>query len=193
MLVLILLLCKFPLCPTFMPYIFFLFRENNHELEAWFQTVNEVMERLEPISTEPEKLKEQLAETEKVQDEIQEKTLLLRNAQAEGEWMMEHSKEDEDVVIDIVTILSACQAKMDKLSAKVDQRHSRLQSAVIDSQNVEVTFAEFIDDLGRIEEQLAGMRPVSVMKDTLKEQERQFEVKLTWPRLFKRWIALSTG
>lgn len=137
------------------------------------------MERLKPISTEPEKLKEQLAETEKVQDEIQEKTLLLRNAQAEGEWMMEHSKEDEDVVIDIVTILSACQAKMDKLSAKVDQRHSRLQSAVIDSQNVEVTFAEFIDDLGRIEEQLAGMRPVSVMKDTLKEQERQFEVKLT--------------
>ena len=93
--------------------------------------------------------------------------------------MMEHSKEDEDMVIEVVTILSGCQAKIDRLAAKVDQRHSRLQSAVIDSQNVEVTFAEFIDDLSRIEEQLAGMRPVSVVKDTLKEQERQFEVYLS--------------
>lgn len=134
------------------------------------------MENLKPISTEPEKLKQQLAEIEKIQDEIQEKAHLLRNVQTEGEWMMEHSKEDEDMVIDVVTILSGCQAKMDRLAAKVDQRHSRLQSAVIDSQNVEVTFAEFIDDLSRIEEQLAGMRPISVVRDTLKEQERQFEV-----------------
>ena len=154
----------------------YLSRENIHELEVWFQTINEVVEKLQPISTDPGKLKQQFEETEKLQDEIQEKVHLLRNAQTEGEWMMEHSKEDEDMVIEVVTILSGCQAKIDRLAAKVDQRHSRLQSAVIDSQNVEVTFAEFIDDLSRIEEQLAGMRPVSVVKDTLKEQERQFEV-----------------
>ena len=139
-----------------------------------------MIENLEPISTEPDKLKQQLEETEKLQDEIQDKTRLLRDAQTEGEWMMEHSKEDEEMVIEIVTILSSCQAKLDRTSAKVDQRQSRLQSAVIDSQNVEVTFAEFIDDLSRIEEQLAGMRPVSVFKDTLKEQERQFEVCLVF-------------
>lgn len=158
--------------------LFCLFRENIHELQVWFQTISEGIEKLEPISTEPGKLKQQLAETEKLQDEIQEKTHLLRNAQTEGEWMMEHSKEDEDMIIDIVTILSECQAKIDRLTAKMDQRHSRLQSAVVDSQNVEVTFAEFVDDLSRIEEQLAGMRPISVVQDTLKEQERQFEVEI---------------
>ena len=154
----------------------FLCRENIDQLETFFQSYNETLEKLEPISTEPEKLKQQLDEAEKLQDEIQEKTRLFRDAQAEGQWMMEHSKEDEDMVISIVTILSSCQAKLDHLSAKVDYRHSRLQSAVVDSQNVEVTFAEFIDDLNGIEEQIAGMRPISVVKDTLKEQERQFEV-----------------
>ena len=154
----------------------FLCRENIGQLETFFQSYDETLEKLEPISTEPEKLKQQLDEAERLQDEIQEKKRLLRDAQTEGQWMMEHSKEDEDMVISIVTILSSCQAKLDRLSAKIDYRHSRLQSAVVDSQNVEVTFAEFIDDLNRIEEQIAGMRPISVVKDTLKEQERQFEV-----------------
>ena len=153
-------------------------REHIHGLQVWFQTINEELTKMEPISTEPEKLKQQLAGTEKLQDNIQDKTHLLRSAQAEGEWMMEHSKEDEDMVIDVVTILSECQAKMDAITAQVDRRHSRLQSAVVDSQNVEVTFAEFLDDLSRIEVQLAGMRPISVVLDTLKEQERQFEVIL---------------
>lgn len=157
------------------------FRENIQELQNWFETFSDVVEKLEPISTEPKKLKQQLAEAEDLQNEIQEKTYLLRSAQAEGEWMMEHSKEDEDMVIDVVTILSGCQAKMDRLTAKVDQRHSRLQRAVIESQSVEVTFAEFVDDLSRIEEQLAGMRPISAVRDTLKEQERQFEVKIFQP------------
>ena len=162
-------------CPN-KSFVCYVFRENIHELQVWFQTISEELEKLQPISTESEKLKQQLAEAEKLQDEIQEKTHLLRSAQAEGEWMMEHSKEDEDMVIDVVTILSECQAKIDRLTAKVDQRYSRLQSAVIDSQNVEVTFAELVDDLSSIEIQLAGMRPVSVVHDTLKEQERQFEV-----------------
>ena len=153
-------------------------REHIHGLQVWFQTISEELTKMEPISTEPEKLKQQLAGTEKLQDNIQDKTHLLRSAQAEGEWMMEHSKEDEDMVIDVVTILSECQAKMDAIIAQVDRRHSRLQSAVVDSQNVEVTFAEFLDDLSRIEVQLAGMRPISVVLDTLKEQERQFEVIL---------------
>ena len=153
-------------------------REHIHGLQVWFQTISEELTKMEPISTEPEKLKQQLAGTEKLQDNIQDKTHLLRSAQAEGEWMMEHSKEDEDMVIDVVTILSECQAKMDAITAQVDRRHSRLQSAVVDSQNVEVTFAEFLDDLSRIEVQLAGMRPISVVLDTLKEQERQFEVIL---------------
>lgn len=154
------------------------FRENIQELKTWFETFGDVVEKLEPISTEPKKLKQQLAEAEELQNEVQAKTYLLRSAQTEGEWMMEHSKEDEDMVIDVVTILSECQAKMDRLTAKLDQRHSRLQSAVIESQSVEVTFAEFVDDLSRIEEQLAGMRPISVVRDTLKEQERQFEVQI---------------
>lgn len=154
------------------------FRENIQELKNWFETFSDVIDKLEPISTDPKKLKQQLAEVEELQNEVQEKAYLLRNAQGEGEWMMEHSKEDEDMLIDVVTILSECQAKMDRLAAKIDQRHSRLQSAVVESQSVEVTFAEFVDDLSRIEEQLAGMRPISVVRDTLKEQERQFEVQI---------------
>lgn len=155
------------------------FRENIEQLENWFETFSATVEDLEPVSTEPEKLKKQLAEAEELQREIQEKTYLLKSAQTEGEWMMEHSKEDEDMVIDVVTILSGCHAKMDRVTAYIDQRHSRLQSAVIASQSVEVTFAEFVDDLSRIEEQLAGMRPISVVRDTLKEQERQFEVEIS--------------
>ena len=152
------------------------FRANVQELYVWFGIIDDTVEILDPVSTEPSAIKKQLAETEQLQSQIQDKTYLLKVAQGDGEWMMEHNKEDEDMVIDVVTILSECQARMDRLAAKVDMRHARLQTAIIETQDVEVTFGEFMNDVGRIEEQLAGMRPVSAVRDTLTEQERQFEV-----------------
>ena len=45
--------------------------ENMEELEVWFMAMTDTIQNLEPISTEPEKIKEQLLEAESLYDNVQ--------------------------------------------------------------------------------------------------------------------------
>jgi len=47
---------------------------------------------------------------------------------------------------------------------------------MLESQDIHLSLTDFINDLSAIEEEFAGMRPVSAVHDTLKEQEREFKV-----------------
>lgn len=154
------------------------FIRNTDELVVWFVSITEKMGNWEPISTEPAKIKEQLKEAEEMQDSVQEERLVLEAALEDGDWMMVNNKEDENVTVAVVSQLSEAQMKMDRIAAKVDERKDKLQDAVLECQDVQVTFAEFLDDLNSIEDQLASMRPVSGVHDTLKEQEREHKVKI---------------
>jgi hypothetical protein len=68
---------------------------------------------------------------------------------------------------------------MDRIANKLDDRRDRLQSIMLECQDIHLSLADFLNDLAGIEEEFAGMRPVSAVHDTLKEQEREFKVFLT--------------
>ena len=155
------------------------FVKNNADLTDWFGAMNEQIDNWEPISTEPEKLKEQLKEVEEMQDKVQDQGGVLQAVLQDGDWLIQNNKEDEIVTVSVVTQLSEAQVKMDRIAAKVDERKDKLLEAILESQDVQVTFAEFLNDLNNIEEQLASMRPVSAVHDTLKEQEREHKVGAT--------------
>lgn len=48
---------------------------------------------------------------------------------------------------------------------------------MLECQDIHLSLADFINDLAAIEEEFAGMRPLSAVHDTLKEQEREFKVR----------------
>lgn len=76
----------------------------------------------------------------------------------------------------MVTILSQAQTKLDRIGNKLDERRDKLQAIMLECQDIHLSLADFMNDLLAIEEEYAGMRPVSAVHDTLKEQEREFKV-----------------
>ena len=106
----------------------------------------------------------------------QEQKQVYEVAQEAGEWLMEKNRDNDDVVVEVVSMLSKAQTKMDGIEAKVDERRDKLQAAILESQDIQITFAEFLNDMAGIEEELSAVRPVSAVMDTLKEQEREHKV-----------------
>ena len=107
---------------------------------------------------------------------LQEKKQVFEVAQEAGEWLVEKNPDDDEVAVEVVTILSKAQAKMNTIETKVDDRRDKLQAAILESQDIQITFVEFLNDMAGIEEELSAMRPVSAVMDTLKEQEREHKV-----------------
>lgn len=77
---------------------------------------------------------------------------------------------------DVYSKLYKVRTALDKLSARADQRVGRLQHVLLQSQEFHVSFAEFLEKLGRVEEQIALQAPVSGVYSTVKEQSQQQKV-----------------
>ena len=92
--------------------------------------------------------------------------------------MIERSQEDPAVVADVYSKLYKVRIALEKLSARADQRLSRLQHVLLQSQEFQVSFDEFLEKLGRVEENIALQAPVSGVFDTVKEQNQQQKVPL---------------
>ncbi|EDO28219.1 predicted protein, partial [Nematostella vectensis] len=151
------------------------FQECNEELQTWFTAIIPVMESLAPVSTEPDNVRVQLLEVEELIDATQLKRQVLTTSQQAGEWLMEFNKEDESVTVEVVSTVSRAQVKMDRILNTLDARRDRLQTLILECQDIKVSLTDFENDMAGIEEELAGMRPVSAVHDTLKEQEREFK------------------
>lgn len=88
------------------------------------------------------------------------------------------------MVADVYSKLYKVRTALDKLSARADQRLGRLQHVLLQSQEFHVSFAEFLEKLGRVEEQIALQAPVSGVYSTVKEQNQQQKVSLGAVSLF---------
>ena len=100
-----------------------------------------------------------------------------KQQQSEDQELQEKiSQEDPAVVADVYSKLYKVRTALDKLSARADQRLGRLQHVLLQSQEFHVSFAEFLEKLGRVEEQIALQAPVSGVYDTVKEQTQQQKV-----------------
>lgn len=73
----------------------------DNDLNKWFVAMAKVIEHLDPISTEPEVVRKQLADVEELLDSVQEKRQVLDDQQVAGVRLMELNKEDEDVTVKV--------------------------------------------------------------------------------------------
>ena len=89
---------------------------------------------------------------------------------------MDRSQKDPAVVADVYSKLYKARSALDKLSARADQRLSRLQHVLLQSQEFEISFGDFLGNLGRVEEQIARQAPVSGVHATVKDQYHEHKV-----------------
>ena len=90
---------------------------------------------------------------------------------------------------EVYSKLYKARTELDKLLARADQRLNRVQHALLQSQEFKVSFDEFLEKLGRVEEGSALQAPVSGVYDTVKEQSQQQKVSNPdcFCRVFIRW------
>jgi DNA repair ATPase RecN len=82
------------------------------------------------------------------------------------------------VVADVYGKLNKVRTALDSLAAKVDQRQNRLQNVLLQSQEFQVSFEDFLNKLAKVEDQVARLEPVSGIHETAKEQTQEHKVML---------------
>ena len=145
------------------------------ELEEWIPTATENVDNLEPVGSVPEKIKAQLKETEALEEELQRYLVTLRTLEETGQRMIEDSMQDPEVVADIRNKINKVRNPIDKLSAKLEQRIARLQSAALQSQEFQDSYSDVIARLMKIEEGLVSKAHISPEYQTTKKQKEELE------------------
>ena len=152
-----------------------IYEVNITEVEIWITETLVILDKLEPVSTKPEKLAEQLEEAKTLQDETVEKKQVLETALEAGQWLAENTN-DIDQRNGIVGRMTKTRANFDRVAKRVDDRFDRLQVAELKSKDVQVVFGEFDEQLRKLEEEFDSERPVSAVRSTLDEQKRNTDV-----------------
>lgn len=111
-----------------------------------------------------------------LKDDIAKHKALFQASENTGQKLIERSQEDPAVVAEVYSKLYKVRTALDKLSARADQRFSRLQHVLLQSQELQVSFDEFLEKLDRLEGSIAVQAPVSGVCDTVKEQNQQQQV-----------------
>lgn len=111
-----------------------------------------------------------------LKDDIAKHKALFQASENTGQKLIERSQEDPAVVAEVYSKLYKVRTALDKLSARADQRFSRLQHVLLQSQELQVSFDEFLEKLDRLEGIIALQAPVSGVCDTVKEQNQQQQV-----------------
>ena len=111
-----------------------------------------------------------------LKDDVAKHKALFQASENTGQKLIERSQEDPAVVAEVYSKLYKVRTALDKLSARADQRFSRLQHVLLQSQELQVSFDEFLEKLDRLEGSIALQAPVSGVCDTVKEQNQQQQV-----------------
>lgn len=112
-----------------------------------------------------------------LKDDVVKHKAQFQTAENAGQKLIERSQEDPAVVADVYSKLYKARTELDKLLSRADQRLSRVQHALLQSQEFKVSFDDFLEKLGKLEESYALQVPVSGVYDTVKEQSQEQKVR----------------
>ena len=110
-----------------------------------------------------------------MRDDIEKFKATLETLEETGKEIIEDSHEDPKVVRDVRGEISKIALPMEVLANKIADRQAKLQNALIRSQEFQVTFDEFMNKLGDMEDAAAGQEPISALYETVKSQRQENE------------------
>ncbi|KAJ7387741.1 hypothetical protein OS493_001084 [Desmophyllum pertusum] len=151
------------------------FQDALRNLEEWLPRVEDAVAAQEPISSDPEVVKQQLQQAEALRDELARNKALLDTLEDTGREIIADSSEDPQVVRDVRGELNKIISPVDVILRKLAERQVRLQNALLRSQEFQVSFDEFMAKLDTFEEQLASQEPISAVHETVQVQRQENE------------------
>lgn len=151
------------------------FNSSLAEIERWLPETVETVDALEPVSSEPEKLKEQIRETDGLHEEVKRYLVRLCIVEETGQRLIEDSMQNPDAVADIQNNIEKARQPLDKLNAKLEQRSLRLHDAMLQSQEFQEVYDDFAARLGTLDEMLQSQEPISPDYPTTRRQKDETE------------------
>lgn len=145
------------------------------DIENWLPSEQEKVDQLEPVSTDPDKIKAQIKDTDEALEEIKQYLVRLHQLEDVGQRLIEDNVRDPDTVNDIQNKIDKVRTPLEKLCGKLEQRSARLQNAAMQSQEFQDSYSDFVARLGNIEDQLVSEAPVSPEYQETKKQKEDNE------------------
>ena len=96
-----------------------------------------------------------------------------------ADWIIINSKNDEVTVNNVSTKLQSIKGPMEEVWMRIEVRQNNLQEALIRSQGVQDSIDDFFDRISQFEERLNNEKPVSAILSTVKEQQKDHEVRIS--------------
>ena len=106
-----------------------------------------------------------------MQNEIAKQRATLDRTNDLGKVLIENSSENPLVVADVQGKLTKVRVQLDRLDARIEQRHAILQNILLQIQVYEVMIEELFFKLGEMENEVANFRPISALLKIVSEQK----------------------
>ena len=131
------------------------------EIERWVPETVQTVDALQPVSAEPEKLQEQIHETDNLHEEVKRYVVRVCALEQTGQDLIEDNMQNPKAVSDIQNKIEKMRRPVNQLNAKLEQRSQRLQNAVLQSQEFHQAHDDFLARLGSIDKMFQCQMPVS--------------------------------
>lgn len=93
-----------------------------------------------------------------------------------GKDIINDSKEDPKVVRDIHSELNKLSSPLELITRKIADRQAKLQNALMQCQEFQVSFDEFLDKITELEDTISSQEPISALHDKVKSQRQENEL-----------------
>lgn len=92
-----------------------------------------------------------------------------------GKDIIDDSNEDPRVVRDIRGELNKLTAPLDVVARKINDRQAKLQSVLLQCQEFQVSFDDFLENLDDLETKVSSQEPISAVLNTVRKQKQDNE------------------
>lgn len=147
------------------------FLDDIKSAEDSLQDLTDKCDQLEPVSVEPDVVKEQLAEVEALLDDVASQKPNLQDVDNLSEKVCRNNPDDFSIKSDVKFKVNKVKEPLDRIHAKLVERKDKLQKRLVSSQEVQETLDDFDDKLKNIEKTLSKFKPVSARVNTVKKQQ----------------------
>ena len=152
--------------------------DTEKDLETSLDDMTEKTDNLEPISMEPEKIKEQLAEVQKLLDEIDEDKPKVEKLKVSGKTVCDNNPGDFSVATETSLKAKKIEEPLERIERKLQERKHKLENLLVGTQELQDTIDDFSDKLMAVEKGLEKLKPVSARYPIAKKQEATTEALL---------------
>ena len=147
------------------------FNDELKEGEKWLVEFFNKVAKLEPVSSEPEVIKQQLADVESLLDDIDGRKPKLQYVDEVSDEVIQNNPDDYSVHSETKFRVNKLREPIDRVSLKLFERRTKLQGLLVCSQELQDTVDDFSDRLTTIERTMSKLQKVSARHEIAQKQD----------------------